>query len=217
MRPGLVLQVLKRYPNTARNNKKRAAKSRVSQNKSPQLSNQIMKTPVYRPVYKFNRCLESAYDVATDGINPALYGFQFALNSLPSFTDFTNLFDMYRIVKIEIDWIPEYTELTDAALVSNAVNVRFNSAVDISDSAAPSSVTAILGYQQLSSTGITKPHKRVFTPCFLMSGLIPCQCWIPTSNPVERHYGIKVAIEPTGVAMNFKSRVRLFVECANVN
>jgi hypothetical protein len=176
-----------------------------------------MKCPIYRPIYKFQRVIErDGYDIVADGINPSLSGLLFTLDSLPDYTDFTRLFDMYRITKVEIEWKPEYTELTDAALVSNAVNVRFNSTVDISDSAAPGSVDEILQYQQLKSTGITQTHTRTFTPSFLMGGLVPCTCWLPTSAPSERHYGIKVGIPPTGVAMQFRSRVKLWVECANV-
>jgi len=176
-----------------------------------------MNTPVYRPVHKFSRTVEGAYDIICDGIIPSLSGLIFQLSSLPSFTDFTNLFDMYRITKIEIDWVPEYTELTDAALVSNAVNVRFNSVVDISDAAAPLAVNDLLQYETVKSTSITKGHSRSWKPCFLMNALVPCSCWLPTSAPNERHYAIKVAVPPTGVAMTFRSRVKFFVECANVN
>lgn len=181
------------------------------------MGNQVMKCPVYRPVYKFSRVIEERFDISTDGINPSLTAFVFTLDTLPDYTDFTRLFDMYRITKVEIDWVPEYTELTDAALVSNAVNVRFNSTVDLTDASAPASVDEVLQYQQLLSSGITKPHKRVWQPTFLMGGFVPCSCWLPTSAPSERHYGLKVAIPPTGVAMTFRSRCRLFVECSNVN
>ena len=181
------------------------------------MGNQVMKCPVYRPVYKFSRVVEGVFDISTDGINPSLLAYVFRLDTLPDYTDFTRLFDMYRITKVEIDWVPEYTELTDAALVSNAVNVRFNSTVDLTDASAPASVDEILQYQQLLSSGITKPHKRVWQPTFLMGGYVPCSCWLPTSAPSERHYGLKVAIAPTGVAMTFRSRCRLCVECSNVN
>jgi len=177
-----------------------------------------MKCPVYRPVYKFTRTIESsAFDVVCDGINPTLSGFIFQLSQLPNSTDFTNLFDMYRITKIKIDWVPEYTELTDAAPLSNAVNVRFNSVIDLTDNLAPASVNEVLQFQQLVSTGITKPHQRTWQPTFLMGGLVPCSCWLPTSSPGERHFGLKLGIPPTGVAMVFRSRVKYFVECANVN
>jgi hypothetical protein len=197
----------------------RGASRRVSQNKSSGQNNLSlpMNTPVFRPVYKFSRTIERTFDIANDGINPSLGGFVFRLSDLPNSTDFTNLFDMYHITKIDIDWIPEYTELTDAALVSNAVNVRFNSTVDISDANPPLTVDEILQYQAVKSSGITKPHKQSWKPTFLMGGLVPCSCWLPTSNPSERHYAIKYGIPPCGVAMVFRSRVKIYVECANVN
>ena len=205
-------------PNTPKHNSKRAASRRVSQNKAPTQSNsQIMKCPVYRPVYKFSRVIEERYDIITNGISAALGAFIFTLDALPSYTDFTNLFDMYKITKIEIDWVPEYTELTDAALVSNAVNVRFNTAIDLADANSPVTVDELLEYSTLKSTGITKPHARSWRPTFLMGGSVPCECWLPTSSPSERHYALKYAIPPTGIAMTFRSRVRLHVECANVN
>lgn len=176
-----------------------------------------MSCPIFRPIHKFQRTVEELYDVLTDGVNPSLAGFNFSLDVLPDFSDFTNLFDMYRIAKVEIEWLPEYTELTDAALVSNAVNVRFNSAIDLSNSTAPSTVNEILQFQQLKSTSITQKHSRSWQPTFLMNDLIPCKCWIPTAAHSVPHLGIKVALTPTGVAMAFRSRVKLYIECANVN
>lgn len=176
-----------------------------------------MTCPVYRPIHKFTRTVEELYDVSTDGVNPTLSGFNFSLDILPDYTDFTRLFDLYRIAKVEIEWTPEYTELTDAALVSNAVNVRFNSAIDLSNSTAPSTVSDVLQYEQLKSTSITREHKRSWQPTFLMGDLVPCRCWLPSATPSQPHLGIKVAITPTGVAMVFRSRVKLYVECANVN
>jgi hypothetical protein len=176
-----------------------------------------MTCPVYRPIYKFNRTIEELYDITTDGVNPALGGFFFSLDILPDYTDFTNLFDLYRIAKIEIEWLPEYTELTDAALISNAVNVRLNTVIDLSNSTAPATVGEILQFQQLKSTSITKPHARSWMPTFLMGGLTPCRCWLPSASPSQAHLGIKYALTPTGVAMVFRSRVKLYIECANVS
>lgn len=199
--------------------KQRAASRRVSQNKSPnqQLTNQVMNCPVYRPIYKFTRTIDQTYNIFCDGINQSVGAYVFTLDQLPGYTDFTKLFDMYRITKVEIEWSPEYTELTDAALASNAVNVRFYSAVDISDSGSPSTYQDILEYGNMVSTPITQTHKQGWKPTFLMGGLVPCQCWLPTSAPSERHYGIKWGIPPTGVSMEFRAKVKLYVECANVN
>jgi len=176
-----------------------------------------MKCPVYKPIYRFSRVIEGAYDIVTDGVNPSLGALTFRLVSVTNYTNFTNLFDLYRIAKVQIDWVPEYTELTDAALVSNGVNVRFNTAIDVTDASIPSSVDAVLQYQQLSSTGITKPHSRSFAPAMLMGGVVPCSCWLPTTASNEAHYGLKYAIAETGTPMTFRSRVKLWIECANVN
>lgn len=176
-----------------------------------------MRTPVYRPIFKYTRQILNLYDVVNDGINPSFYAFAFTLGNLPNSSDFANLYDLFRITKVEIDWVPEYTELTDAALVSNAVNVRFSTAVDISDNSAPTSVDQLMQYQNVKSTGITKPHSRVFEPAVLMSGQIPCSCMVPTSFGATQFLGIKVAVPPCGVAMTFRSRVKVHLECANVN
>lgn len=176
-----------------------------------------MKCPVYRPIYKFTRTFEADGNVITDGINPSLVGTTYTLDQLPTYTDFTKLFDMYRITKIEVQYNPEYTELTDAAPVSNAVNVYFNSSVDLTDASAPTSVNALLEFQQLKATAITKTHVVTWRPSIKMGGLVPCMCWLPTTAPSEPHYGLKIAVPATGVSMTFRCKVKYWLECANVN
>lgn len=193
-------------------NKRRGKNPRADTQKSDS-----MVCPVYKPVHQFFRVVDERFDISTDGINPSLGVLIFTLDQLPDYTDFTRLFDLYKITRLEIEFQPEYTELTDAALVSNAVNVYFNSVVDLTDSSAPASIDELLQSQQLKQTGITKVHKRSWEPTMLMSDLVPCKCWLPTSNASVRHYALKFAIPPTGVAMTFRSRARYYISCANVN
>lgn len=209
----------KSYPTTPKQSNQSGARRRVTQNKSPSDNKQIlqtMKCPLYAPIYSFHRVIESGYDITTDGINPSLVAMRFTLDILPNYLDFVRLFDLYKISKVEIEWLPEYTEFTDASVLSNAVNVRFNSAINLTDNSTPATVNEILEYQQVLSTGVTKSHKRSFKPATLMSGLIPCDCWIPTWQPSQPYYGLKIGIPATGVAMTFRARVKLHVECANV-
>jgi len=174
----------------------------------------LMIQPRMKPVCRFSRTVTGLYDVISDGINPSLVAAIFSLAQLPNFTDYTNLYQSYRLTKIKISWEPEYTELTDAALVSNAVNVTFNSIIDQTDPAAPTSVGNVTQYQSCKSTGITRKHSRTFEPAMLTSSQMPCRCYISTTNPNERHYGIKVGINPTGVAMTFRSTVTIWFDCA---
>lgn len=212
---------LSQVKTATKQSKKSAVNRRARQDKTPKPNNQesvVLRCPIYKPVYKFNRVIESSdYNISCDGINSSLGAIIFSLDALPSYTDFTNLFDMYRIGRISIQYNPEYTELTDAALVSNAVNVFFNSVIDLNDPSTPTTVDEILQYQQLSSTRITKQHKRSWCPTILMGGLTPCSCFLPTVNPSEQHLCFKYAIPPTGVAMVFRARIKYELEFANVH
>lgn len=182
---------------------------------SARATSAIISQPRFRPVARFSRTVQdSSYDVVCDGINPSLNGFGFSLSTLPDYTDFTRLFQTYEVTKIKINWKPEYTELTDAALVSNAINVNFNSCIDQTNATAPTSVQEVIQYQTNKSTGITKQHVRNFMPAMLMDGTTPCSCYISTNSPNERLYGIKVGVPPTGVAMTFRATITYWITCS---
>lgn len=176
--------------------------------------NAMLQQPRMKPVVHFSRTITQTFDIVTDGINPTLGAYAFTLNQLPSPTDFTNLFQNYKLDKIKITFKPEYTELTDAALVSNAQNVNFNSVIDQNNPNPPISVQEVTQFQSNKATGITKQHTRSFKPTMLTSSQMPCVCYISTQNPSERHYGFKYAIEPTGVAMTFRSTATFWFTCA---
>lgn len=192
--------------------KQRSKKWRVKQNRSRAAP--MMIQPLYRPVVNFTRTIQGgAFDIVCDGINPSVGIFNFSLNDLPNSTEFSNLFQVYKIQKVAISWAPEYTELTDAALVSNAVNVQFNTAVDPSGN-TPSNVDSVLQFQNCKSTSITRPHKRSFTPYLFMDGTSPCQCFVSTNSPSTNFFGLAYGIPPTGIAMTFRSTTKYTITCA---
>lgn len=182
---------------------------RASQNKSPN----TIKNPELNQVIKFVRTVEGAFDITTTGLVSNFGVFNFSLNDLPGYTELTALFDLYKIEAIEIEWTPEYTELTDAAPVSNAVNVYFNSAIDPAGN-TPTSVDDVLQYRTLHSSSITKHHKRRFVPAYLADGIMPVSSYISCASPSTNLYGIVYGIPATGVAMTFRSRARYFLSMA---
>lgn len=199
------------------NEKLNKSRPRRRNKRSAQRASAVVQ-PVFRKIHTVKRVIEEAFDISTDGINPELVAFKFKLDDLPGYTDLTNLFDMYRIDRISIRFSPEYTELTDAALVSNAVNVFFNSVIDLTDANVPASVHELLQYESLVSTGITKEHSRSWVPTYLTAeGGVPYRSYIPTSDASVNHMGLKVAIPTTGVSMTFRARVTMEVSLANVN
>jgi hypothetical protein len=175
----------------------------------------IMKQPRFYPIVTFSRTINGIFDINCTGIAPSTGTFAFTLNQLPAYTDYTNLFQQYRILRVKINWKPEYTELTDAAPISNAVNVNFNTALDPSDPTPPATVDNVTEYQTCLSTGITKQHSRSFKPAIITAnGMLCTECFIASNNPGERHYGVKYGIPPTGVAMVFRSTCTVKFQCA---
>jgi hypothetical protein len=199
-------------PQPSNQAKQRSKKWRTRQTR--QNSVPAMIQPLYKPVVPFVRTLQGGtFDISCDGINPSVGIFNFSLNDLPSSTEFTALFQVYKISKVILTWRPEYTELTDAALVSNAINVNFNSAVDPSGN-TPTNVDAVLSFQNCRSTGITKDHSRSFVPYLFMDGTSPCQCYVSTNSASTNFWGLAYGIPPTGVAMTFRCTAKYKVICA---
>lgn len=182
--------------------------SRVSQKKSPQkftVSSQ-------GPILKFERSVEGAFDIICDGINPSVGTFNFSLNDLPNYTEFTNLFDQYRIDKVEIEWLPEYTVLSDGGVTSPAVNVQVNTAVDPCGFSV-TTVNDVLQFKTLLTSGISEKHRRVFTPKYLVDGIIPVSMLMSSSSPSINHYGLQYGISATGTAMTLRSRAKYYISC----
>jgi len=204
-------------PNNRRrqNKRKKTGGKSAANNGGRGQSQSLMKQPRYYPIVTFSRTVTSLYDINCTGIAPSLGVIAFALDQLPAYTEFSNLFQSYRLMRVKLTWRPEYTELTDAALVSNAVNVTFNTAIDQTLGTSPATVDDVLQYQNCMSTGITKTHTRTFKPAIIMNnGMVCTDCFLSVSNPNELHYGIQYAIPPTGVAMVFRSTMVMKFQCA---
>jgi len=184
-----------------------APSERAPANEGP---SNIPRQPTLYPRITMARQFTGTYDVTNDGINPTLIGFDFNLTTVPQYLEWTNVFQAYCIEKIEIWWRPEYTVLSDSAPLSNAVNVEFNSAIDLTNNSAPTAVTDVQAYQSCAHTSITQTHYRKFKPAYSTNS-IPVCAYVSTSNPGAKWNGIKVAIPPCGVAMTFRSVVKVIV------
>lgn len=183
-------------------------RGRFTSQRSPTISQ-----PLYKPVVTFKRTVQSGFDIVCDGINPSIGIFNFSLNDLPNSTEFSTLFQMYKIQKVALIWRPEYTELTDAALVSNAVNVNFNSAFDPNGN-TPTSVNDVLQFENCKSTGITKEHKRNLMPYLFMDGTSPAHCFVSTNSTSTNFWGLSFGIPATGIAMTFRCTAVYTIICA---
>lgn len=152
-----------------------------------------------------SRTVSGLFDVVNTGITATVAAYNFSLNDLPGYTEFTSMFQSYCIEQIEIWWRPEYTVLSDSSALSNAINVEFTSAIDLVDSSPPASVDALLEYQSVAHTPIVLSHYRKIHPAYLIDGISPSCALISTSSPSTNWYGVKCAVPACGTAMTFRS------------
>ena len=116
-----------------------------------------VRAPGFGPSITLTRRVDGLFDIITNGISANFGSYNVSLNDLPNYAEFTALFQTYSIEKVAIVWRPEYTTLSDAAPVSNAVNTSFNTALNVIG-ATPTSVNDVLQYSRCNTTQINVPQ-----------------------------------------------------------
>ncbi|AWW06056.1 MAG: capsid protein [Cressdnaviricota sp.] len=147
-------------------------------------------------LYNFTRHIDLGL-LNADSVNPTLVAINFNLNNLPSSTEFTSLYDSYKINAVKIQFIPQMTENVSLSTVNNPANARFFSVIDYNDSTAPTSINELREYQNCKMTTLLRTHTRyIYKPKILDTSSYTISPWIATSSPSSIYRGIKVALEP---------------------
>lgn len=150
-------------------------------------------------VYHFKRYANIG-TLVVGNLAPVFNAFVFQLDQVPAETDFTNLFDSYRINGVKITFRPQQTESISIGSINNpSAYARFVSAIDYNDSIGISSVDELREYQSCKCTSILEVHERyIHHPRIQDRGqtYTPGRPWINCSSPTQEHYGLKVAVEP---------------------
>lgn len=160
----------------------------------------------------------------TGGISGAAnFGtYTFSLDQLPNYTEFTNLFDQYRINKVVLKLIPQYNQSTfNVGHANNTAtsgqlsgrNPRFMIVNDYDDDTAPVNMDTLRQYANVKVYPVmnNKLIKHTITPATQMmayetigtTGYIPkFKQWINCSDSNVPHYAIKWGIEDTSAINN---------------
>lgn len=134
--------------------------------------------------------------------------YAFSLDSLPNYTEFTALYDMYKIKGVKLSFVPSgnsYMTSTVSGITSAVGFSRFHSVIDYDDLSTPANETTLLQYNTLRSTPGYRIHNRFVKPRVQMSVLddntagtvAPAAIgragqWLDTDNPTIDHTGIKI-------------------------
>jgi len=126
----------------------------------------------------------------------------FALSELPVSSDFTNLFDQYRIMGVSMQCIPNVNSSFVGTPTSYSI---FHYAVDETDSTPPASKTELFqvaGRKTVNTQGVNqfsirlKPKaSQTYWQGLTASGYGTASSgsWVNTSSPGVQHYGLKWA------------------------
>jgi len=138
------------------------------------------------------------FSVPLVGATSTAQGFNFSLNDVPNSTDFTNLYDQYKICAVHMKFYPSQTQTMSLNAAESArADARFLSAIDLNDSTAPLTADEVRQYETCQVTGILEQHERfIKNPMYQNASGQNTNDWVATSAPALNWNGLKVYIEP---------------------
>lgn len=172
-------------------------------------------------LYLFKRFCDYG-EIYPTNVTPLLGAINFSLSDLPNSTEFTGLYDMYKINCVKLTFLPQQTVNNSLGTVNNAnASTRFFSAIDYNDGSSPGSIDELRQYQSCKMTPILRPHKRViFKPKILDTNGFSISPWMSTASPNANYFGLKYGIEPmdssTTTTMIFSVEAKMYLSFKNV-
>lgn len=133
------------------------------------------------------------------------FGFSFSLSNLPNSSDFTNLFDSYRIDRV------------DAVILGSSNSLQVYAAVDYDDAVAPTGIADMLERQNVMcktvSAGSFQQLRLTFVPRMPIEGasagpqLAPVGMWVDTADPTVQYHGLKLWLQPASGTATLQPQV----------
>lgn len=181
-------------------------------------------------IHNFKRSYYKEGAFASDPTNDTFQGLVFSLQNLPQYTDFTTLFDQYRINKIKMTLYPRQnvTNGTFPSPTTDAVqSCQVFSVIDMDDGTAPVGLDTLLQYQNLKTTRGLRQHSRTFKPGVeiaqtnngtLAGSMVKKSPWLDATNALVWHNAVKLAFQNTGgfAPITYDMKVDMWISCKNV-
>lgn len=181
-----------------------------------------LKRSILPKVYGFKRTCELDNFVIAASAAGSTKTYNFYLSQLPSYTEFTTLFDQYRIMAVKVTFYPPFNvAFNTASNVAEPVG-EFYSVVDY-DGGNTSTVTlaTMTQYQNLRRTYFNKPHTRYFKPRAYQYGVMDGassfggyttmshKSWFDVASPSIRYYGLYVGWDQSQVDLTRQTTIRV--------
>lgn len=152
--------------------------------------------------------IRRTYSLATLAANTGdtLRAFAFTLDSSPNYSEFTNLFDSYRILEAVVSFIPLQNMAVGSSGTASYPGI-LGTVIDYDDANLPANIQQLQQYESYQRVAAYRPTTRVIKPkcanalyggsTFTSYGNKYGQ-WIDTNSPSVPHYGLKCIITLAG-------------------
>lgn len=171
----------------------------------------MSKRGVRQPIQYFKRSVYLSGNILSSISNDVFQALNFTLSQVPSYTDFTTLYDQYRINGIKWTLIPrgntaEITASSGASTVFQGQSTGVFSAIDYDDNTAPTSINQLCEYQNMKMTRATQLHSRYLKPRVNTTGItnigtgvtgpmMNTRGWLDCDFINVPHFGLKLALQ----------------------
>jgi len=150
--------------------------------------------------------------LTTSTVAPTFGANGFSLGDFVGSTQYTGLFDQYRIDEFEVWLEPNVSQSTAISNVSTLVT-----AVDVDDATAPTTIASVQNKQNALQSNALDGHYHRWAPHIAMAayggGVFTSFAnegpqWIDSASPSVVHYGIKYAAGITSVSISYTLNLR---------
>jgi hypothetical protein len=165
------------------------------------------------------------YSLATISANTGdtVNAFQFSLSQVPNATDFTNLYDQYRILEAIVTFMP-YSTATLSSTETSSFPGIMSSWIDYDDANLPANQAEGQQYDSFQRNVSTDPFERIIHPHSAVasySGAFTSYDnlygqWHDAASPAVQHYGLKTVITQSTYATStriYDVQVTLTIQC----
>jgi len=164
---------------------------------------------------------------------PVANAYSFSLAQLPSVSDFTALYDQYKITGAKLQLTPALSEGIQSPIFGTASALgysRVHTVIDYDDTLVPTSEDQLLEYGSHKSTAPFQTHSRYIKPKVLheiyrsaiATAYAPrANTYLDMTNTDVPHYGLKLWISApnttagTAASITYKVYLTLYFACKN--
>lgn len=179
-------------------------------------------TARHQPIHAFTRMVQFNFTGAV--ANPAYGVLTYGLNALPNYTEFTSLFDQYRITFVKHIW--QLNLAPEAQAAGSAQYPRLYTFNDFTDTTTPTTLDEFRERQRTkirmlhpARPVVTTVRPAVSAEVFKSLGGVAVNApkwkvWFPQESPDVNHIGTKYALENfTNTNYTITLTMKYYIQC----